>query len=83
MQEELPDITVPFAVVTLLGSDLMRSTDPGVLLNKETLTVPARTPLLHVRCQVPTHTKRLFLFLGPFPKPGACPGSPDKNHPIK
>lgn len=60
----------------------MLSTDPGQSLNKEMLTLPACAPVLHVRCEVPTQRKKLFLFLGPFPKPGACSGSPDKNHPI-
>lgn len=49
----------------------MLSTDPGQSLNKEMLTLPACAPVLHVRCEVPTQRKKLFLFLGPFPKPGA------------
>jgi len=60
----------------------MLSTDPGLSSNKGMLILAACAPLLHGRGQVPTQRKRLFLFLGPFPKPGACSGSPDKNHPI-
>lgn len=32
-------------------------------------------------CKMPgAHPEKLFLFLGPFPAPGVCSGSQDKNH---
>ena len=66
-----------------INRDLMLSTDSRLSWNKGMLlTLPASLLLLYVRCQVPAQKKRLSLFPSPFPKSGACSGSPDKNHPI-
>lgn len=67
-QEELSDITVLFFVVTLLSRDL--SSAPRLSLNKEMLLFCIlHASLFHVRWQVPTQRKMLFLFLSPFPEP--------------
>ena len=67
-QEELPDITVLSVEVTLLSRDL--SPAPGLSQNKQMLLFCLlHASLFHVRWQVPTQRKMLFLFLSPFPEP--------------